>query len=109
MASTSDGFQGIKNLKRIDIVNSLAVLDIKPNNEEFKTKYVEYLCEKCFVEESELPGSVYYDIYQIKNWYSVAKSDIPRMYKKHTKFFDTEIKIKRVPDVPPPKVKIVFL
>ena len=104
MASTSKNFQEFKTLKRLDIVNFLSDQKIKPNTEEYKGKYVEYLCSKYFIEEKEVPSNIYYDIYLIKKYFSEARSEFPRMIKNDQRFFDAEIKIKRVPVVPPPMV-----
>ena len=78
-------------LKRIDVVNFLNSLDpkVKPKSDDYKNKYVGYLCFKLNIKEEDIPGEIYHDIYMIKSWYGkVCNWDMSRMIKKHEKFFD---------------------
>ena len=99
-------------LKRIDVVNFLNSLDpkVKPKSDDYKNKYVGYLCFKLNIKEEDIPGEIYHDIYMIKSWYGkICNWDISRMIEKHKKFFDAAIKIKPIPVVPPPQVCIYYL
>ena len=85
--------QETRSVKRLEIVQFLADAKISPTSNEYKDKFVEYLCKKLVIEKNELPSRIYSDIYRIKGFHKSRKigSKVERMIKQHRKFFDTEI------------------
>ena len=77
---------------------------ISPTKDDYKTKYVKYVCFKLGLEEKDLPDTIYYDIYMIKTYFSKCQYSVDRMISKHQQFFDSPAAhIKGAPVVPPPK------
>ena len=73
----------------------------------YKKSYIDYVCSKLKIKESEVPHSVYSDVKNIKTYYVTAHKKIPAMLKQHPKFFDTIIKPKRAAS-PPPAATVCF-
>ena len=79
----------IVSLKRLDVANHLNELKVSPKNPDYKTKYVNYICEHYGIQESEIPSKIYTDdIRLIKNYYNKANNTFKHMLKKHETFFD---------------------
>ena len=80
----------IKSLKRLDVVNYLNELipKLSPIKPDYKTKYIDYICEQYGMNESEIPSETYHDINLIKRYYNNASKVFKHMLKKHDKFFD---------------------
>ena len=85
--------QETRSVKRLEIVQFLADAKISPTSNEYKDKFVEYLCKKLVIDKSEVPSRIYSDIYRIKGFFKSRKIgfQVERMIKQHRKFFDTEI------------------
>ena len=107
-------------LKRLDVVQFLEetynnkISDkeerISPSKDEYKIKYIQYVCFKLDLGESDLPHEIYHDIFLIKSYYSKCQYSVERMIKKHQRFFETPaVHIKGAPIVPPPKRVCSFL
>ena len=98
----------ITNLTKRDIVKHLSdeFPGISPSKNEYKEKYLDYLCSKLSIEKSEVPAQVYTDIYDIKKFYTSSKCSykVSNMLRIHKKFFDAPVKVKRAIYVPPPMV-----
>ena len=87
----------IQSLKRKDVVEYLDKLEpkVSPIKPEYKSRYVQFLCQHFSVEESELADETYHDIYMIKTHYVNCQRKVDRMITKRQKFFDSVIKLKR--------------
>ena len=90
-------------LKRLDIVNYLEEKKIKPakSNKNYATEYINYLCSKLSIENSEVPSSVNKDIFKIKTFYVECGRNVPYMIDCHKNFFNTIVK-----PIPKPKPKL---
>ena len=103
-----------KSLKRLDVVNYLNKLEpkVSPTKPDYKTKYVNYVCEHYGIQESEIPSDseIYHDIYLIKTYYQNASYTVKQMVKKHSKFFDASaIKIKQPSSSKTSSIDVRFL
>ena len=89
----------IECLSRLDVVNYLRDLNIKPNqgknlNPIYKEKYIGYISTYYMIPISEVPD-VSQDIYKIKNWFLANNRQENRMINHHVAFFNAYIKPKR--------------
>ena len=90
-------------IKRLDIVNYLEEeKKLKPTSDEYSNEYVAFVCDKLGIERSDVHYEVFIDISKIKSFYkdtSVSyKFDF--MIKKHKKFFNAFVKLKKLPPNP---------
>ena len=93
-------------LKRIDIINYLEdTKKIRPNNVDYSTEYIKFVCEKFGIKKSDLHYTVSIDISKTKNWFIECHRQLQTMKNKHKKFFDAFVKLKF--PLPPPK-KVCF-
>ena len=101
----------IKDLKRLDVVKHLKSLKISPASDNFKAEFLNFVCGhfKLKLEEIPVDHVIYKDINTIKRYYKACHSKHDFLLRKHEKFLDAYIKIKRVPVVPPANVCIYLL
>ena len=104
----------IKDLKRLDVVKHLNDnLKITPASENYKTEFVNFVLGHFHLKKDEIPSGhvIYNDINTIKRYYKQCSSKYHYFIKKHEKYMDAKLKIKRVPIVPPVNVctYLVFL
>ena len=88
-------FKEIPSLKRLEVVKYLADLNISPNRDSYSKLYIDYLCQKFSLKNSEILNGIYsHDIYMIKRYYKDCQFSIDRMIKKHQNFFEADLKQK---------------
>ena len=78
----------IVSVKRLEVVKHLDDMAIKPTHKEYSKFYLEYLCEKLTLENSELTKKVSFDISKIKSDYKKNAYNFDRMIKSQATFFD---------------------
>ena len=99
----------IKDLKRLDVVKHLHdIVKISPASDDYKNEFVNFVLEHFHLKKDEIPPKheIYQDITNIKSLYKKCNSQYHWFIKKHEKFLDAHIKIKRIPIVPPANVCI---
>ena len=99
----------IKDLKRLDVVKHLHDnLKISPASVNYKTEFVNFVLGHFHLKKEEIPPNhgIYQDIINIKSYYKKCNSQYHYFIKKHEKFLDAHLKIKRIPIVPPADVYI---
>ena len=79
---------------------------ITPMTPAYKKSYIDYVCSKLKIEQSEMPSSVYNDVTNIKKYYVNAHRRIDLMLSNHVKFFDAKIQPKRAAS--PPAALVCF-
>ena len=89
----------IECLSRLDVVNYLDDLNIKPNqgkllNPVYKEKYIDFISTYYMIPKSEVPN-MNSDLSKIKNWFLANNRKKDRMVKHHESFFNAYIKPKR--------------
>ena len=101
----------IKDLKRLDVIKHLKNLKISPASDQFKIEFLNFVCEHFKLKLEEIPTDhdIFRDINTIKRYYKACHSKHDFLIKKHEKFLDAYLKIKRVPVVPPANVCILYL
>ena len=85
----------LSGLKRGDIVKHLNTLKITPASDEFKSKYIDYLCSNSPLTESDLTKQINDDINKIKQFYKKCHFEVPAMLRNHAVFFSSVVKVKR--------------
>ena len=90
-------------LRRLDIVNYLEKdKKLKPTagTDEYSNEYVAFVCEKLGIVRSDVHYEVFIDISKIKSFYRDASYNFDFMIKKHKKFFNAFVKLKKHPPNP---------
>ena len=90
-------------LRRLDIVNYLEKdKKLKPTagTDEYSNEYVAFVCEKLRIVRSDVHYEVFIDISKIKSFYRDASYNFDFMIKKHKKFFNAFVKLKKHPSNP---------
>ena len=72
----------------------------------YKQSYIDFVCSKLKIKQSEVPPSVYSDLNNIKTYYIKAHRRIDLMLSNHAKYFDKIIQPKRAVSPPPATVCI---
>ena len=88
-------------IKRLDIVNYLETeKKLKPTSDEYSNEYVAFVCQKLGIERSDVHYEVFIDISKIKSFYRNVSHTFDFMIKKHKKFFNAFVKLKKLPPNP---------
>ena len=99
-----------RDLKRSDVIKHLASLQpsISPASEDFKARYIEYICSKLSLKISEVrqQNFVKFDPYEIKKKYEKCDFKVPRMLEKNAAYFNCQITLKRAASSIPDEVMV---
>ena len=84
-----------RDLKRSDVIKHLASLQpkITPGSEDFKARYIEYICLKLSLKISEVRQQNFakFDPYEIKKKYEKCDFKVSRMLEKNAAYFNCQI------------------
>ena len=101
-----------RDLKRSDVIKHLTSLEpkITPGSENFKARYIEYICSKLSLKNSEVrqQNFVKFDPYEIKKKYEKCDFKVSRMLEKNAAYFNCQIQLKRSAPSVPDEMVMVF-